>query len=105
MPTGMPHPRRTKPWTTTEDSVMTRAEADEHLANAIREHADAYNLSRDDELLGSFAVIAHWQKVVDDGHSRYTTHFERATVPNHIARGLLGEGLRCLDQTDDIDEP
>lgn len=79
---------------------MTPSEADELLAEAIRQHAHAYDLSPPDELLSDFGVVAHWQAINDDGNDRYTTHFHRNGVPGHIARGLFLTGLRAVNQDD-----
>lgn len=71
---------------------MTRDEADAVLRSAIEQHAVAFELHRDDELLSEFAVVANWQKIESDGNSRYTTHFHQETIPNHIAVGLFDIG-------------
>lgn len=71
---------------------MTRDEADQQLAKAIADHAEAFGLSQDDEMLSDYAVIAHWTREVADGRSRYTTHYHTPSVPNHIAVGLFSTG-------------
>jgi hypothetical protein len=77
---------------------MTRAEADENLAQAIRLVAEAYEIAvLDAEMLGDFAVIASWIPVRadeydadgEDGETRYTTHYHRSPIPIHIAQGLF----------------
>jgi len=80
---------------------MTRDEADTMLRSAIEQHAQAFGLSRDDELLNEYGVIAHWQAAVADGSSRYTTHFHQPTVPNHIAVGLFVAGQRLAWDVED----
>lgn len=75
-----------------------QAEADEALAMAIRNHAEAYDLCMPGELLGDYAVIANWQPPVDDSEeSRYTVAFHRPRIPDHVARGLFHTGLAHLD--------
>lgn len=71
---------------------MTRDEADAALAQAIRDHARAYELGEADEMLDDFAVIAHWQRVEADGDSPYTTHYTRSPMPTHVAVGLFSVG-------------
>lgn len=75
---------------------MTQSEADEALRRAILDHAAAYDLADDDEMLSDFAVVAHWQPVVEDGESRYTTHFARSPCPSHVAVGLFTTGARLV---------
>lgn len=45
---------------------MDRHEADEQLRKAIADHADAYNLLDDGELLTDFVVVASWLPPDDD---------------------------------------
>jgi hypothetical protein len=80
---------------------VTQAEADEALAQAIRDHADAYEMRRPGDLLGDYAVIANWQPDVDVDDSRYTIAYHRAHVPDHVARGLFATALAHLDSRDD----
>lgn len=76
---------------------MTRDEADERLAQAIRDHAIAYDMTNvDDEMLASYAVIAHWQPIEADESSRYTIAYDRPYVPDHVARGLFATALSTL---------
>ncbi len=70
--------------------------ADEAISTAIRAHADAYGLSEDDEMLSDYAIIAHWQRIEDDGRSRYTLHLPRMSVPNHIVVGLFTIGISLI---------
>jgi hypothetical protein len=77
---------------------VTRDEADSLLRAAIEQHAEAFGLHRDGEMLSSYGVIAHWQVEIDDGHSRYTTHFHTPTVPMHIATGLFAAGQRLVGE-------
>lgn len=70
------------------------------LRAAILRHADAYDLSADDEMLSSFALVAHWQKVEADDRSRYTTHFHSPSVPTHIAIGLFTVGVKIANSDD-----
>ncbi len=82
--------------------MTDRATADETLAEAIRLHAAAYTgTSDEDEMLSDFAVIAHWQRITDDGCSRYSTHYSRESVPTHIAAGLFTIALGLIgDEAD-----
>lgn len=82
---------------------MTRAEADEHLAQAIRAHAAAYDLSRDDELLSDYVVVAHWQRIQTDDRSRYSVHLPRPETPSHVVVGLLYAGINGSREVDDDD--
>lgn len=72
---------------------MTRDEADAQLAKAIADHAQAFALRGDDEaILDDYAVVAHWQTVIEDGKSRYTTHFTSQAVAAHVVVGLFTMG-------------
>lgn len=82
---------------------MSPEQADENLAQAIRDHAVAYELCKPGELLGDYAVVANWQPEEDRGVSSYTVAFHRPTVPDHVARGLFATGLAHLDYEDDDD--
>lgn len=77
-----------------------REKSDARLWTALMEHADAYQLSRDDELLNNFAIVCHWTREKNDGRSRYTTHFHVPEVPYHIAEGLFATGLRIVQSGD-----
>jgi hypothetical protein len=78
---------------------LTKHEADEQLSKAIRDHADAYAITPEGEvLLSDFAVIAHWQNVEGDGKSKYTTHYASDYVPAHVAYGLFYVGIDLLGQ-------
>lgn len=73
---------------------MTKDEADAALAMAIRAHADAYEIARDDDMLNTYAVIAHWIKPIEDEKSYYTTHYSESSLPEHITEGLFRVGVR-----------
>jgi hypothetical protein len=73
---------------------VTRDEADANLAQAIRHHADAYDMADPGEMLNDYAVIAHWQTVDETGESPYTVHYHRDNVPTHVAVGLFAHGAR-----------
>ena len=75
---------------------MTYDEADRALWKAVLDHAAAYGLADDAEMLSDFAVVAHWQPVVEDGTSRYTTQFARSPTPTHVAAGLFATGERLV---------
>jgi hypothetical protein len=78
----------------TDDELREKREtADARLWSAIVEHADAYMLSEDGEMLSQFAVIAQWEGEVADEHSRYTTHFHSPIIPTHVAEGLFWHAL------------
>ena len=83
---------------------MTYDEAESNLRKAIEDHARAVGIANDDELLSTFAVIAHWQKVEADGHSRYTTTFDGGTVPTHVAVGLFATGQHLVQFCEEEDE-
>lgn len=80
---------------------MTRDEADNQLRKAIIDHAEAYDIDQEGELLSEYAVIASWQKVEDNGRHYYTTQFHTPTVPNHVAVGLFQVGQRLVWDSDD----
>jgi hypothetical protein len=40
-------------------------------------------------LLNEYAVVVHWQKVTEDGSSRYSTHYHSPVIPGHVAVGLF----------------
>jgi hypothetical protein len=73
---------------------MTRDDADAGLAQAIRDHAAAYDMADPGEMLNDYAVIAHWQTITDTGDCPYTVHYHRPNVPNHVAVGLFDQGVR-----------
>lgn len=81
--------------------MMTRDQADSMLREAIQAHADAFRLSRDDEMLSEYAIVACWQPQVEDGVSRYTTHFHMPSVPLHSGLGLFDIGARLIWEGDD----
>jgi hypothetical protein len=77
----------------------TRRAADEGLMRAIIDHAYAYGLFEEGELLGDYAIVAHWQTIdVDDGRSRYTIHYPGQTIPRHVAIGLLSMGIALIEE-------
>lgn len=81
---------------------MTREQADEQLRKAIVDHAAAYEIFADGEVLDQFGIIAMWQQMnptdeEDAGH-RYTTQFHQNTVPDHVARGLFATALTFIDK-------
>jgi hypothetical protein len=80
---------------------VTREDADTALAQAIRDHAEAYGIAEDGDMLNEYGVVAHWQAVTDDGQSRYTTHFARPTVPTHVAVGLFSVAVDLVGDEDD----
>lgn len=82
-----------------------RALADRKLRRALEFHAEAYQLDDDGDMLGDYAVIAHWVPEVEDGRSRYTTHFDRHTIPGHVARGLFATGCQLVDARYDDETP
>jgi hypothetical protein len=75
---------------------MTVDEAESALRQAIIDHAEAHGLTRDDELLSEYAIIACWQAEIADGRSRYTTQFHLPSVPSHIALGLFSAGEQLV---------
>ena len=75
---------------------MTKDEADSALRQAIINHAMAYDIAVPDELLSEYAVIASWQSIEEDGQSRYTTQFQSARVPIHVAVGLFRTGEHLM---------
>ena len=84
---------------TDNEVELRRAKADDQMRAAILEHADAYMLSRDDEMLNQFALIVHWATVEADGKSRYSTHYHSDDVPGHVAYGLFSYGAQlCQDE-------
>lgn len=79
--------------------MTTRAEADEQLANAIRNHAITAGIANPDaELLDSYAIIACWAPVEGDGTHTYTTHFDHPEVPTHVAVGLFAYGAQLAQE-------
>lgn len=68
---------------------MTKDEASSQLRKAIEDHAKAFGLYKDDELLDHYGVIAAWVRVEDNGKTYYTTHFHTEKVPMHVAAGLF----------------
>lgn len=72
---------------------MTRDEADQALRKAIVDHALAYDLLEPGEMLDDYGVIASWAVPVEDGNCRYTTHYHRGSIPDHIAVGLFQTGV------------
>ena len=85
---------------------MTKDEADNALRKAIMDHAEAYDLAENYELLDQYAVIAFWQKLVDTGSSNYTIHFHTPHIPAHSAFGLFkaAEQLVLEQRFEDDDE-
>ena len=77
---------------------MTPAEADEQLAQAIRNHAIAYDLTHHDALLADYAIIANWQPIQQDDTARYTLHFADPNTVSHIARGLFVTALELINR-------
>lgn len=69
---------------------MERHEADEQLRKAIADHADAYDLREDGDLLNEFIVVAAWmpRDYDDDRRTTYTTHLPDGYLPHHVALGL-----------------
>lgn len=80
---------------------MTRDEADAQLAQAIANHAEAFGITAEDELLGDYAVIAHWQRVEQDGRCRYSTQYSHDNMPRHIAVGLFTTGASFAAEDDE----
>ena len=79
--------------------TLTKHEADEQLSKAIREHAEAYSVTPEGEvLLSDFIIVANWQLIESDGKSKYTTHYATETVPAHVAYGLLYVGIDLLGE-------
>lgn len=83
---------------------MTRDEADGALRQAIIDHAEAYGIGFPGAMLSAYGVVAHWQSIEDDDRSRYTTHFDRPTVPTHQALGLFHAGIHCVPAAGDDEE-
>lgn len=69
------------------------ADADEALAQAIRNHADTIPDATGGRysLLDSYAVIACWAPDVEGEEHAYTLHFHRRTIPTHVAIGLFAQ--------------
>jgi hypothetical protein len=70
-----------------------RAMADAKLRQAIEYHAEAYQLDADGDLLNDFIVIVHWATMDDVRTSTYTKAVSSLSMPVHVARGLLHQGL------------
>lgn len=85
---------------------MDRHETDEQLRKAIADHAAAYDLLDDGELLTEFVVIAAWLPPDYDGERRsiYTTHLPDGYLPNHVALGLMDVGRRHFIEGPDEDD-
>lgn len=67
---------------------MTREEADNALAAAIRAHAEAYDIGGDG-FLSDFMYLAVWTPEEADGHTGYTLGLMRqGRTPQHVARGM-----------------
>lgn len=73
--------------------MTTREQADARLRAALQAHADAYEMTPENALLGDYAVVVHWSPIEGDRDAPYTTHYHTARVPNHIAQGLFQVGL------------
>jgi hypothetical protein len=74
----------------------------EALIKAIIDHAaESGIVDPAEEMLGDFVVVCHWQHIEDDGCARYSFAFPRDSLPDHIVRGLLAEGVRLLDGIND----
>ena len=75
------------------------------LRAAIWDHAEAHGVAHADCLIDDFIVVVHWAKIDGDGYSRYSTHTGRATLPDHVALGLLQIGVEhvtgCYGDEDD----
>lgn len=80
---------------------MTKDEADDRLRQAIMDHAEAHSLIEPGEMLNEYAVVAHWQPVVEDGVSRYTEHYNRSPIPQHVAIGLFEVAIQHLIEGDE----
>lgn len=82
---------------------MERHEADEQLRRAIADHADAYDLLGEGELMTDFVVVAAWLMPDLDGERRtaYTTHLPEGWLPNHVALGLFQVGCRHFYESAD----
>lgn len=81
--------------------MTTREEADQNLAKAIADHAEAYELAYDDEMLMTYACVSAWAKVEADGSTRYNMHFRSAEVPMHEAAGLLKVAAELIWESDE----
>lgn len=82
---------------------LSREQAVVNLAKAIHDHAVAFQVVNPEvEILSEFGVIAHWQKIVVNDRTRYTTHFSIQGLPNHICIGLfeMGKQLSIGDVVD-----
>lgn len=82
---------------------MTQDEATMALAQAIRDHAEAFDMTSDGEMLSDWAIIAAWVPVGGSmGETNYTTHFHNEEVPSHTAIGLFRTG-ELIVREDDIE--
>lgn len=77
--------------------VMTPEESRVALAQAIHGHAVATNnVPVDDAMLSTFAVVAHWVPVEDNGREGYSMHYSSDTLPQHVVLGLLQVGAEVI---------
>ncbi len=61
---------------------ITKEEADNNLRKAIIEHAVAYEMYDEPEImLNHYFIVAHW--VENDGASLYTHHLHTEDAPTH----------------------
>jgi hypothetical protein len=75
---------------------VTKEEADNALREAIFNHAEAYGLTAEDELMSDYAIIVHWQQISAEESqyvSRYTTQYSRQSLPHHVSQGLFQAGV------------
>lgn len=77
-------------------SELSRDDADAQLRKAIQDHAKAWGICDEDELLSSWVIVAHWQKVEANGLSNYTTQFDGNQMPTHVSVGLLHTGIHLI---------
>lgn len=88
------------------DPQMTLEQAEDNLAKAIADYAVINGTAdTDTHMMGDWAVIAHWQPIVDDERSRYSTAYTRGHLPQHVAVGLFTTGLDILSDTSYEEEP
>ena len=79
--------------------TLSRDAADNALAKALADHAEAHDLfpgDLEEHMLNTWACIVHWQKIDADGTSTYTTHTPGNNTPTHVAAGLHGVAIDLI---------
>lgn len=73
---------------------MDKEEAREKVSAAIRDHLIAAGtLDPEEELISSWALVIHKEKVEDNGFAYYVIVTSSGNMPSHAANGLFFQGL------------